>query len=717
MKSQINIFVYSMLAFFLVDSPQVSAQQWEWTTGGFGANHKTEFMTTDIYNNSYFAVYYSDSLSVGGITYFHPSSSPSHYDCLLLKYDHNGILLSQLDIFTEPDATLYPLDMVSDSAGDLFIAGSFMKNLTIGDTTINRLPFVYDVGQQAYLAKLNNSLDLEWAKVIGCQYFMYYFDLKIRNNKLYYLVNTASSSGHPATMYCFGQDTLIYTDDKTENLLFLLDLEGKIQSFKEIIGYDYWPVSMVVAKNEDLYIIGWTNNDTVFFDGIPYNIPSFTSTYLYQNLILGLNNEDSLVEVSVVPTNLPEALNIDAADNQRGLYFDCFVTAPLIFGSDTIACPYSNQRVIGKLDAQRQLSWYQTLVGIDQPTTFPEINLRLLSDTLFVAFPFSYYIYFSDTVIYHKNGIYDNLIASYNANGERIMLLETNTTSDSKLSGFGFDNCNNILIAGNFQGKAIYGNDTIVSHFNSGPNSDLLIAYLNISNKTLDLGPDATVCDSILLKGPLGWDYYNWNNGLSDKKELMVAKSGKYTLTVSDLNCCQLTDSLNVTVLPSPTIYLGNDTLLKQSHTFELTVPQGFTKYFWSTGDTLNSVNIKGSYLVSGDNLVWCKVYNENCSTVDSLMITIIDDKGIPEFSEFQINIFPNPFSGSFSVSAEKPVESIEILDLSGKSLACYNLEQKTIQPITISLLDNRNRILILKMLAGGSNHYRKLIQIGDRNY
>ncbi len=234
MKSQINILVYSMLTFFLVNSPQVSAQQWEWTTGGVGANHKTEFMTTDIYNNSYFAVYYSDSLSIGGITYFHPSSSPSHYDCLLLKYDHNGNLLSQLDIFTEPDATLYPLDMVSDSAGDLFIAGSFMKKVTIGDTAINRLPEASDFGQQAYLAKLSNSLDVKWAKVIGCEYFMYYFDLKIRNNKLYYLVTTTSYTGQPATMYCFGQDTLIYTDDKTENLLFLLDLEGKIQSFKEI---------------------------------------------------------------------------------------------------------------------------------------------------------------------------------------------------------------------------------------------------------------------------------------------------------------------------------------------------------------------------------------------------------------------------------------------------------------------------------------------------
>jgi hypothetical protein len=181
-------------------------------------------------------------------------------------------------------------------------------------------------------------------------------------------------------------------------------------------------------------------------------------------------------------------------------------------------------------------------------------------------------------------------------------------------------------------------------------------------------------------------------------------------------SCCWLSDSITITVLPKPAISLGNDTVLKQSHSLELTLPHGYVKYSWSTGDTLNTLTLIGSDFIPGNHMIWCEVSDNNCSTIDSLNIEVIDDKGITEHPEIQLSIYPNPFHESFRLSSEKPMQSIEILDYAGKILALYSLNQVDIEPVTITPEIVSNRILILRIKADNKYYYRKLIQLHSGN-
>jgi hypothetical protein len=710
MKTLKPLLAISIFILIFSNVKLLRAQDWKWATTGTGTNHHTELLATDCFNNSYFAVYYNDSLTIGDQSYFH-EQWPDQYNCVLLKLDKQGNILNQLDMYTQPAfmSSLYPMKMAADSLGNVYIAGSFAVRVFIGDTVINHLPVPDYQGPEAYLVKFNSSFDIVWAKVIGCEHYMYFQNMDMRNGRIYYAVDPNSwSSPDPITLYCFGQDTLYFPNSNDYSVQLYLDLNGQIESYHVMHGHSFWAEREVVSANKERFLIGIAG-DTVFDGNVPVYIPSVVTDYDQYFLQYDINN--SLIGTSFVKTNNNLYLNISAANSDNELFFSVITSDDLIIGDVTIPINYVNTCVFGKLNAQRQLAWYETLVGINL-ATFTPLRMTQQNDTLYIAFDYSFQVYFSDTILYHKNGIADNLIASYTSDGERIQFFETNTTRDSHLTGFGFDNCGNMLIAGTFQGTGYYGKDTIVAHYNSGDISDLFVAYLDWSHLSLELGPDTTVCNTIVLKGLDGWDHYNWNNGQSLEQVLPVTESGQYKLTMWNTSCCWLEDSVSVTVLPKPEISLGNDTVLKQSHSLELKIPDGYLKYYWSTGDTLSTILLNGSEFTPGYHVIWCEVSDNNCSAIDSLIIDVIDDKGIPEYPEIHINVSPNPFVESFRITAEKPIQSIEILDYSGKVLALYLINQRMVQPVTITPEDMHNRIIILRIKADNKYYYRKVIQM-----
>jgi hypothetical protein len=91
---------------------------------------------------------------------------------------------------------------------------------------------------------------------------------------------------------------------------------------------------------------------------------------------------------------------------------------------------------------------------------------------------------------------------------------------------------------------------------------------------------------------------YEWSTS-SNSQSITVSTSGEYTVTVTDLNNCQGTDSYNVTfhTLPVPEI-LGNDEACDGE---TITLDAGvFTSYVWNdaTTERLNDVTLSGNYSV-----------------------------------------------------------------------------------------------------------------------
>lgn len=134
----------------------------------------------------------------------------------------------------------------------------------------------------------------------------------------------------------------------------------------------------------------------------------------------------------------------------------------------------------------------------------------------------------------------------------------------------------------------------------------------------VNLGPDNSFCDSVILDATNAGVTYNWNTGSLDST-IIVSTSGNYTCTATIGNTgCSSTDDINVTINSSPVIELGNDTTLcsYNSITLDATISGG--TYTWNTGATTSTLN------VSSTGLFYVDLTDVNsCATSDSINIIV----------------------------------------------------------------------------------------------
>jgi hypothetical protein len=135
----------------------------------------------------------------------------------------------------------------------------------------------------------------------------------------------------------------------------------------------------------------------------------------------------------------------------------------------------------------------------------------------------------------------------------------------------------------------------------------------------VDLGADAVLCGGSQLNATTpGVISYQWNGDPNlNTPTLPVSVSGSYYVDVVNASGCSGTDTVNVTVLPSPTVELGNDTSACNSVVLDAGNP-GAT-IAWSvigqTGSLLN-VTSSGTYFVN--------VTQNGCTTSDTVAVTIL---------------------------------------------------------------------------------------------
>lgn len=153
--------------------------------------------------------------------------------------------------------------------------------------------------------------------------------------------------------------------------------------------------------------------------------------------------------------------------------------------------------------------------------------------------------------------------------------------------------------------------------------TDMLTVTIN-ALPTVNAGTDFDVCDAtnnVTLSGS-GANSYAWDNGVTDG----VAFTGTigtttYTVTGTDLNGCENTDAINVTVNALPTVDAGTDQT-ECENTMVTLSGAGANSYAWDNGVTdgvaFTSPNGTTTYTVTGTDLNGC----ENTDMVD---VTIND--------------------------------------------------------------------------------------------
>ncbi|MFH0866083.1 MAG: T9SS type A sorting domain-containing protein [Bacteroidota bacterium] len=215
--------------------------------------------------------------------------------------------------------------------------------------------------------------------------------------------------------------------------------------------------------------------------------------------------------------------------------------------------------------------------------------------------------------------------------------------------------------------------------------------YIDIDNIAIseppvaDLGPDAVICDSgtvTLDAGPSQPGYYYmylWTTTLNPSpfanvQIITVDSVAIYIVMVFNGYGLSDADTVVVTQAASPVVSIGNDTTT--CDTYIIDAGSGYDSYYWSTGETTQTITVDTSGIGFGTFNYWVEVTSGGCPASDTISVTFELCVGTDDYSVIPgISIFPNPATGLIHVVMTGFSNSIlAIYDMQGSVVCAENI-------------------------------------------
>jgi hypothetical protein len=170
-----------------------------------------------------------------------------------------------------------------------------------------------------------------------------------------------------------------------------------------------------------------------------------------------------------------------------------------------------------------------------------------------------------------------------------------------------------------------------VTDFYGCSNYSDTLEIINHHSTRPQLGADQTFCEgeSIDLNAGTGYKSYKWNYQNTPSQIITVTNTGNYYVEVVDsYNCKLISDTVRITEIPLPQVFIGSDTSLCGVQQFYLFAGHGFAKYSWNNGLDTNStftVTQNGEYFVEVTDQYGCSnTSNKRKVTFNPIPISII---------------------------------------------------------------------------------------------
>ena len=146
-------------------------------------------------------------------------------------------------------------------------------------------------------------------------------------------------------------------------------------------------------------------------------------------------------------------------------------------------------------------------------------------------------------------------------------------------------------------------------------------------------GNDVAVCQNqnISLAGA-GAVNYSWNNGIINGQSFIPSSTLTYTVIGTDLNGCQNSDQVTVSINPLPIINAGNDTVICQNSDIILT-GSGGVSYTWNNG-VIDGQNFNPSSSLTY-NVIGTDVYG--CNNNDQVTVGVYNLPVVSAGNDFNI--------------------------------------------------------------------------------
>ena len=141
----------------------------------------------------------------------------------------------------------------------------------------------------------------------------------------------------------------------------------------------------------------------------------------------------------------------------------------------------------------------------------------------------------------------------------------------------------------------------------------------------VDLGNDTTLCSSSNMVLGVTGNYFSyfWNT-FESTSQITISSNGMYSVLVSDSLGCTNSDTILVSLSPSPLVEIGNDQMLCPGESLILDAGSGWNYYLWSDSSTLQNlvVDTIGLYFVTVTDSIGCEASDYVNITMDSLSVS-----------------------------------------------------------------------------------------------
>ena len=304
-----------------------------------------------------------------------------------------------------------------------------------------------------------------------------------------------------------------------------------------------------------------------------------------------------------------------------------------------------------------------------------------------------------------EDGQGSSTVADLSGNGNTLTMYNMDPTTDWIVGPFGStsytDNqsaCDSYTWSANGQSYTQSGQYTEVLSDQNGCDSTVTLD-LTITNSSAG-SETVTVCNA-----------YTWSaNGQT------YTQSGQYTEVLTNVNGCDSTLTLNLTIETigittqpaDQTVFSGNNaqfsvvsSALNPTFQWQMNEGTGWLDLFNAgqfSGVDTDILTVSNVTLGQNNNLFRCILTeNSNCSdTTDVAVLTIEDNTGIEEVNQ-QISIYPNPTSASFTISSESSINSsFKLFDIQGKVVLKGRIES-TEETVDISKLSKGQYNLVFE--------------------
>lgn len=212
----------------------------------------------------------------------------------------------------------------------------------------------------------------------------------------------------------------------------------------------------------------------------------------------------------------------------------------------------------------------------------------------------------------------------------------------------------------------------------------------------LQIDGDNSIClgEEILLSanvsgGTLPYNY-NWNSTYiipnNNQASILVqpTQTITYNLEVVDAENCSSATSLEIEVLPVPTVNAGNDQTICEGAISIVLASGNAETYTWSNG-IINgmpfSPTTTTTYYLTGVN-------NEGCEATDSLTVTVIDCTSLENHASLAFEMYPNPTSQFLNIKGDwNGNVTINIFDNTGRKIKTQKVDSNNSILIDVSEL------------------------------